>query len=335
MMPRSRKVLFFAGKALLSGLLLYLLLRGGTWEKAALLVKARFLAAPALIGLVAFAASNVLGAVQWNILLRAQGIDIGIARANSLYFVGLFFSNFLPANIGGDLVKIVDVYRSSGKGAGAVAATMMDRAIGLATLAAMSCVAGFILLPRIGPRPVLLLVPAFLLFFVGLCLMLLSRRVGALLLRLVERVPFPGVRSKAVSILAAVIQFRTRRGSLVAAFLVSIPVQGVRILVHYWAALALGIQAPVAAFFLFIPMVAVFIALPISINGIGVREWFTVLFFSLVGIGREDAFSISFLAFLIGVAVSLIGGVLFPARTFQAVEEEAEIPTLRGGGESG
>jgi hypothetical protein len=200
----------------------------------------------------------------------------------------------------------------------------------------MSCLAGAALLPELGLQPVLLLLPLFFLFFVGLCLMFLSRRVSALLLRIVGRIPFLLLRGKAESILTAVIRFRSRRRALLEALLVSIVVQALRILVHYWAALALGVEAPVVAFFLFIPMVAVLIALPISINGIGVREWFSVLFFAMVGMDREKAFSISFLAFLIGVAVSLIGGILFLARSFQRAQGEAGgISALRGDEESG
>ncbi|MFH1681443.1 MAG: lysylphosphatidylglycerol synthase transmembrane domain-containing protein [Candidatus Eisenbacteria bacterium] len=334
-MARSRRALFFVAKAVLSALLLYLLLRGGTWAEVVALARSRFLLGPCIVAIVGFAVSNVLGGIQWHILLRGQGIHIGLSRAINLYFVGLFFSNFLPANIGGDVVKIVDVYRSTGRGGGAVAATMMDRAIGLATLAAMSCWAGVIVLPALGLRPVLLLVPLFFLFFVGICLMFLSRRVGALLLRIVRLVPFVSVRTKGESVLAAVIQYRERRRPLVEAFLVSIPVQGLRILVHYWAALALGVSVPPVYFFLFIPMIAVLIALPISINGIGVREGFTVLFFAMAGIDREQAFSISFLAFLIGVAVSLAGGVLFLARSFRRGAPSAASAGLRGEREPG
>ncbi|MBM3320114.1 MAG: flippase-like domain-containing protein [Candidatus Eisenbacteria bacterium] len=333
-MAGARRALLFLAKAVFSFLLLYLLLRGGTWERVVALARENFLAGPLVVALVAFAISNVLGGLQWHILLRGQGIRIGFSRAVNLYFVGLFFSNFLPANIGGDVVKIVDVYRSTGRGGGAVAATMMDRAIGLATLAAMSCAAGAAVLPALGPRPVLLLVPLFFLFFVGLCLMFLSRRVGALLLKLVRLLPAASVRTKGESILAAVIQYREKRRALIDALAVSIPVQALRILVHYWAALSLGIHVPPVYFFLFIPMIAVLIALPISINGIGVREGFTVLFFAMAGIDREQAFSISFLAFLVGVAVSLAGGVLYLVRTFQKGPRGGRGAGLRGDGES-
>lgn len=315
MTPRTRKLLFSAGKIVLSAGLLYVLLQGGTWQRVVELTRERFLLTPFLLAVAAFAVSNVLGGLQWEILLRAQGIRIGLGRAIALYFVGLFFSNFLPANIGGDVMKVVDVYRSSGRGGGAVAATIMDRAIGFAMLAAMACVAGPFALPVLGRQPFLLLLPLFLLFFAGAVLLMLSRRVGAVLLRVVAAVPLPFVREKGGSVLTAVLQFRDRRRALLLALTVALPVQTLRILVHYAAARAIGVDAPALYFFLFIPIVAVFIALPISINGIGVREGFGVLLFAKIGIAAEGAITISFLAYLVGVVVSLAGGVIFVFRS--------------------
>ena len=59
------------------------------------------LAAAALV----FFVSNCLGALQWHLLLNAGGVELRFARTFRFYFVGLFFNNFLPANIGGHAVK--------------------------------------------------------------------------------------------------------------------------------------------------------------------------------------------------------------------------------------
>ncbi len=277
----------------------------------------RFHAGPFLLGLAAFALSNVFGSMQWNLLLRAQGIHIPFRRALSLYFVGLFFSNFLPANLGGDVVKVVDLHRDTGKGSGAVAATLMDRGAGLAILALMATVAGLISREAFGAEPFLLLLPGFLLFFLAGGAAIMSNRVVKLLQKTMAIIPFQAVRNAADSVLTALFQFRSRKRALLLAVLMAIPVQTLRVLVHLFAARSIGIDAaaaPAVYFFLFIPIVAVFIALPISINGLGVREGLGVYFYGLIGIGDELAFSISFLAYLIGVVVSLIGGLVFVFR---------------------
>lgn len=328
-MARGKKTLLFVAKIVMSGGLLYLLLRGGNFGRAIDLMRERFHLFPFVVGLVAFALSNVLGGIQWNILLRAQSVRIGVGRAISLYFVGLFFSNFLPANIGGDVVKAVNVYRRTGRGGGVVAATLMDRAIGLAMLAFLACVAGPLALPVIGMQPILILLPLFFLFFVVCGLMIMSRRVGSLLLRMTARIPFRFVREKGETVLRAILEYRDRRREIFTAFLVAFPVQSLRILVHFFAAKAIGIDASALYFFLFIPIIAVFIALPISINGIGIREGFGVLLYATIGIGQGEAISISFLAYMIGVAVSLAGGVFFITGSLQLRNEIPSSASLR------
>jgi hypothetical protein len=61
-------------------------------------------------------------------------------------------------------------------------------------------------------------------------------------------------------------------------------------------------------------LLAVIVSLPISLNGIGVREGAGVVVFGLVGVGRAQAFSLQFTTYLVAVAVSLLGGLAFLLR---------------------
>ena len=61
--------------------------------------------------LAAFLASiaNVLiSAGKWRILLQRSKVAVGYATAAQLYWIGAFFSNFLPTGVGGDAVKADD-----------------------------------------------------------------------------------------------------------------------------------------------------------------------------------------------------------------------------------
>ena len=66
-----------------------------------------------VLSLATFAASLVLGNVQWMLLLRLQDIHLSFRKALSFYFVGAFFNNFLPTRFGGDIVRIWDGSRYS------------------------------------------------------------------------------------------------------------------------------------------------------------------------------------------------------------------------------
>jgi uncharacterized protein (TIRG00374 family) len=94
-----------------------------------------------------FLLSNVLGAAQWHRLLKGSGIPLTFFQAFRFYFIGLFFNNFLPANIGGDAVKVYDVTKIGSSPYQVIAVTLLDRLIGifclcmLATAAALVAVA--------------------------------------------------------------------------------------------------------------------------------------------------------------------------------------------------
>jgi len=83
--------------------------------------------------------------------------------------------------------------------------------------------------------------------------------------------------------------------------------QVLRVAVHVLVARALGVGLAAPYFFLFVPLLAVIVSLPISLNGIGVREGAGMVLFGLVGVDRSRAFSLQFTTYLVAVAVSLLG----------------------------
>src|SRR5690606_25769602 len=103
---------------------------------------ARWLAAAAVCCFL----SILLGAYQWNLLLRIQGIDFGFGAAFRSYYSGMFLNNFLPGTVGGDALRVWDVHRrqlarkeaSLGK---AAASTLLDRLMGFSALSVFSLLA--------------------------------------------------------------------------------------------------------------------------------------------------------------------------------------------------
>jgi uncharacterized membrane protein YbhN (UPF0104 family) len=108
--------------------------------------------------------------------------------------------------------------------------------------------------------------------------------------------------------------YRGQRRLFMELFAIALSVQVMRIGVHVLVGRALGLHVDTAYFFLFVPLLAVIVSLPISFNGIGVREGAGILLFGLVGLDRGSAFSLQFTTYLVAFAVSLIGGVVFLAR---------------------
>ena len=95
---------------------------------------------------------------------------------------------------------------------------------------------------------------------------------------------------------------------LLGAFVASLIVQISRVLVHYLVGLALGVRLAVGYYFLFVPALAALVSLPVSMNGLGIREGAGVVLFHMAGLTKEQAFAVPFLTYLISVLISLLEG---------------------------
>src|SRR6478735_8356899 len=51
---------------------------------------------------------------RWDVLLRAQHVRLPFSFLTQSFLVATFFNNFLPSNIGGDVVRITDTAKAAG-----------------------------------------------------------------------------------------------------------------------------------------------------------------------------------------------------------------------------
>ncbi len=322
---RWRRGLSLGGKILVSAaLLLYLATRidFAAITRAVLNADRTTLAVAALL----FLASNLLGAIQWRALLQASGIRLSLIRVLVYYLQGLFFGLFLPASVGADVSRVYDATKHSGEFGGSVAATVMDRLVGLYSIGMMAVVALLITLENL-PVPILAPIVGFAVVNLAVCLALFSRRASNVLRGLARRFPKRRVSDALVGLVDALHGLRRRPGLLVWVFGLSLVVQVLRIFVHYQVALAMGISLPLRTFFVIIPILAVLVALPISFGGIGIRESAAVTLFGQVGLPATEAVAMQVAAFVLAIVVNLPGWFIFVARQFRAKRSDAVQPS--------
>src|SRR3954452_6538356 len=61
-----------------------------------------------VVALAIFAVSTAIAVWRWNLLLKTQHIPITARSLLGTYLVATYFNNFLPSNIGGDVIRIAD-----------------------------------------------------------------------------------------------------------------------------------------------------------------------------------------------------------------------------------
>ena len=266
-----------------------------------------------LLAVVFFAVSNILGALQWHLLLRVQKIPISFGRSLVFYLVGVFFNNVLLGNIGGDALRVYDIRRLSGNTSGGLAATAVDRFLGLFSACTLALVAWTMVsgLGGLETVSVLLLVWGILLIGMGV---VFSQRLGGLVELLAERFFPASLVTPLASMRRSFGAYRQRPGPLFTAWCISMGVQFCRILVYWAAGMAVGMEAELVYFIAFQPVAAVIAALPISVGGLGVRENTLVGLFARLGVANELSTAMSLLGYAAGIVASLAGGVAFVLR---------------------
>jgi len=264
-----------------------------------------------LIGVLLFIAASLFSVLKWRIILQAMDIHAPFFYLVSLFYIGFFFSNFLPTNFGGDVVKIFKLSQNTGKPVESASSVFIDRASSTFALLLIAIVPAVVELRMLGAR-----LSAAILGLFALATLTIILGSNARLVRRLSQLPLlrsdpMGLRRHARSFYFSLHGFRHKKATLAAMMGISLGYQVIQIFSIYFLALSLGIQLSVIYYFIFIPVIMTVSMIPISLNGLGVREGAWVLLFSQAGVPSTEAFSMSILMLLVMTATSLIGGVFY------------------------
>jgi hypothetical protein len=258
-----------------------------------------------LIALVLTLISIVLSAYKWQILIFTQGFSPSLKTLTSLYFIGLFFNNFLPTSIGGDIVRIYELGKKIGHQQYAAASVIAERIIAALSLGLLVVIS--LLLNYKMSQPFL---QPILVFIVVCGLLFWLSKYSTISNSFLEKM--------SGQIALVVEPFTKNLASLLRLDFAFLRVMFYSILFHLTVILinlflfqAIGAQVPLIYYFIFIPIILALSMLPISFNGLGIREAGYAYFFSKVGLPAAQAVAVSIYFFLVVSLISLIGGVLF------------------------
>jgi len=282
---------------------------------------------PVLLGaLLMNLLGQALSAYRWGQLSALAGRPVEFRRLLELYFSGMFFNMCLPTSIGGDVVRVVGMSRKTGSKSAALASVFMDRNVGLSALLVVGTVAALLwptvsiqaTYPPGSPQPIIVpLWPLFLLLCCGYVLaniVLFSDQFCNLVTALISRVRLGIVGQKIARLHSAVQEYRMPWTRYLWTFALSVVYQASEIALIWLLARGLHIDVSPLVFCALVPFQAVACLLPITFNGIGVREGiFCAVLMGQLGHGvKDEALALS-LIYLLGVVMisSLLGGLVY------------------------
>ncbi len=329
MSASSRKVSFFVRIAVSVGLIAFMLSRLDFENMVRFLRRADL--SLVFLTLVTVFVDRSFMVVRWMKLVEALDIEVDRLRVVKIFFLSTFFGSFLPSGVGGEAVRAVSFSRLTSRGVESIASVVMDRLIGLLSMLLMGLVS-LTVFYRMYPHPALLGVVVLLSVgtIVGLALVL-SRRMQARVVSLGGRLGEDSWVSRAA---LAMGRYRDRLGTLGVVLLLSIGVQGLRVLQAYLLSEAMDLGTPLIYFLCFIPPILVVTMLPISVGGWGTANVAYVALFSQVGMDPDGAFVLSVLILALGVIGNLPGGLIYAWEGFSS-SQTAQASEARRSSENG
>jgi glycosyltransferase 2 family protein len=279
-----------------------------------------WLAAALLLYLVMILAS----AWRWGLLLRAQHVELPYRFLTSSFLVATFFNNFLPSNIGGDVVRITDTAKPARSKTLATTVVLIDRGIGLLGLALMAAT-GASLMHRLAVGPV---GPGMLWAGFGLGAIiatpaLLMPEMATRLLQPLRVFHQEWVDARIEKLTHALTKFKETPTALAGCFLGAVIVQGVLVLFYVAIARSMNIPIGFAELAVIVPVSFIVQMIPLSVNGFGVREATFGFYFTRLGLPLESALLVSFMGAALIMLFSLSGGLVYLGRSAATRQQTA------------
>lgn len=251
----------------------------------------------------------ILMAIQanrWRGLLLESGKNIKFRTFYAYIALGYFFNNLLPSGFGGDAVKTIAFGKRFGNTANSVAAIIVSRVMGLIAM----FISFFIALPFVATKyniPVIYTITVSIVAIIAVAVI-----IGGLFL---DKIKFPDKVTKKISALQKLQQafsiYRAHPKAFLLSGLDSIWLQLTTILIHYVFFKAVGVTVDLSVITVFTTIMVTFTMLPISINGIGIRENVQVsLYTGLLGIDASLVLAATLISYLTLLLQTLQGTVV-------------------------
>lgn len=284
--------------------------------------------------IAAAVATQVLGILlsvwRWQLLLRIQGASAPAGFLIRSYLVGIFFSNFLPSTVGGDIVRARDTAPFLASGTRSATVIVVERVSGIFALGLFALGAplfGLIAAGDAGARPVWIIAGVLCAVFAAVLALLREPVLGRGIRWCARRATpvggdDPARRGARVSklfarlghLLETLAVFARNPAAFRTTFLIGLVLQADVILHFACISMALRFPVPVLAYLLIVPVMAVVLLLPVSINGIGAREAVFVFFLGRYGVTTPEAIAFSWISYGIVLVTGLVGGAVYALR---------------------
>jgi uncharacterized protein (TIRG00374 family) len=297
----KKKILFGLKLFISIGLLAYLFSRIEIDKLFSHFVGLKFILLGIVLLIIFF--QYALSTLKWRIILAADEIRAPYRYLLKNYLIGGFISQFLPTSFGGDVYRVYSLKKFNGNLGRNTSSVLFDRISGLFALVSISIISYIFFYRGLDNYGHIVIYVTFCLLFWFLAA---DRTVDYLRN---QKIKIPDIF---IDIVSSFSKYKKDKKAFFQVLFISFFFQHNIIWVVKLYCVALNIDIGVNYLFMFVPLIFLTEALPISINGIGVRDSAFVFFFLQVGKTKEEALAVSLLLIMMrSLFIITVGGSLF------------------------
>lgn len=248
---------------------------------------------------------------RWRMLMRPLMPVLSIANLFGIYCIGLFFNLTFPTVVGGDVVKMYYAGKPSKSYAQSFAATFLDRDAGMLAMMIIACVVILFYPMDVPGIPVAFIIWGTSALFILGNVAIFAPYLHRLLTDFLRRLHLNRLAHKTDTISNVFLIMGKHRYVLLLSLLISLINQLMVASVTWILALGLRIKLPMYYFLVFVPVITLISMIPISLNGMGLREYAFMSLFGAVGISMASCIALGLLSSIIMILASIPGGVVY------------------------
>ena len=269
------------------------------------------------VALAIYSVNLIASTWRWYVLLDAQEVDVRRRWLFGSFMVACFFNNFLPSNIGGDVIRISDTAKAARSRTLATTVVLMDRGLGLMALVLVAAVgasaAGAVHPAALPIWPVWLWAG----FLAGAAASAPAVFAPAGFSRLLQPLTVfhpEWVGNRIETFTSVLARFGAQPRALATCFATAVFVQATMVFFYFSVAHALHLNVSLSDIAVIVPISFVVQMLPVSFGGFGVREATFSIYFSRIGHPIESAIAMSLVGQALIMLFSLTGAAVYISR---------------------
>lgn len=310
-LKKIKRIIFYL-RILFGVSLLYFLLRTISFSRTIYAIKDTVIIF-VIVAIFMIGAGLALSAFKLQILARLKNKRITFWQVIRAYYIGFFFNNFIPADIGGDIFKINELRKNSLELKDATTAVIVERFTGSI---ALIIIALFLTMPAMGMFERFGIAWLRTPFLLSVLILFTSLIVAYLLWRnflksYLKQREAHVIWGRLYRLIEGLYVYRDNLKILFQALIISLGFHFLGAVILLSLTASVGNALSFMSLLMVIPILSLMSLLPVSIGALGVKEGTLVFCLTKLGLGAPEALSAALLLRLSIYVHSVIGGLLY------------------------